>query len=393
MPTRRALITSAGAGAVLLGALGYRAWDRGVFTSGEGDAYTPWQEWRGTDIDGPHRPLRAGILAANPHDTQPWLFSISASGITVFADRSRDLGTFDPFRREMHLGLGAAVENLVHAANAFGQGPQVVPVEGRLTLSPGPEPVRAALVMLDASPPERDPLFLAIPLRHTNRGPYRERAIVPDDLRLFADQISSDRVRVAFIADPKAKHEMGNMIVESTQRIVADPQMSQDSAHWFRTGAKEIAQHRDGVTVDTAGLSPLMVKAAKMMPDQDRATADQYWLSMTKDTHVGTASVFGVILVRDRLSMADSIAAGRAWQRLHLVATFAGISAQPLNQPVECIDRNAMLGRSDTYEKSLVQFANAPGWEPTFVFRMGYAERPAQPSPRRPLSDVVKEVA
>ena len=392
MPSRRALIAG-GAGAVLLGGLGYRAWYRGVFTSGEGDAYTPWTEWRGSDADGPHRPLRAAILAANPHDTQPWLFSISSSGITVFADRSRNLGTFDPFRREMHLGLGAAVENLVHAANAFGLGPQVVPAEGKLTLSPGPEPVRAALVMLDASPPERDPLFLAIPLRHTNRGPYRDKAIVPDDLRLFADQISNDRVRVAFISDAKARREMGSLIVESTARIIADPQMSQDSAHWFRTGAREIAQHRDGVTMDTAGLSPLMVKGAKMLPDQDAATADQYWLSMTKDTHVGTAAVFGVILVRDRLSMADSIAAGRAWQRLHLVATFAGISAQPLNQPVECVDRNAMLGRNDTYEKALVQFAAAPGWEPTFVFRMGYAERPALPSPRRPLSDVVKEVA
>jgi hypothetical protein len=392
MPSRRALIAG-GAGAVLLGGLGYRAWDRGVFTSGEGDAYAPWKEWRGTDMDGPHRPLRAGILAANPHDTQPWLFSISPNGITVFADRSRNLGTFDPFRREMHLGLGAAVENLVHAANAFGLGPRAVAVEGKLTLSPGPEPVRAAQVMLDAAPPERDPLFLAIPLRHTNRGPYRERPIVADDLRLFADQIASDRVRVAFIADPKAKREMGDLIVESTRRIIADPQMSQDSAHWFRTGAREIAKYRDGVTMDTAGLSPWTVKGAKLLPDQDAATADQYWLSMTRDTHVGTAAVFGVILVRDRLSMADSIAAGRAWQRLHLVATFAGISAQPLNQPVECVDRNAMLGRNDTYEKALVQLAAAPGWEPTFVFRMGYAERPALPSPRRPLSDVVKEMA
>ncbi len=392
MPTRRALVT-AGAAGVLLAGLGIRAWQRGVFTAGEGEAYKPWSEWRGTDMDGPHRPLRAGILAANPHDTQPWLFSISANGITVFADRSRNLGSFDAFRREMHLGLGAAVENLVHAANAFGLGPQVVPVEGKLTLSPGPEPVRAALVTLDASPPQRDPLFLAIPLRHTNRGPYRDKPIAMDDLHLFADQIASDRVRVAFVTDAKAKRELGAMIVESTERIVADPQMSQDSARWFRTGAEEIARHRDGVTVDTAGLSPLMVKAAKLMPDQDAATADGYWLSMTKDTHVGTAAVFGVILVRDRLSMADSIAAGRAWQRLHLFATLAGVSAQPLNQPVECVDRNQMLGKNDTYEKALVQFASAPGWEPTFVFRMGYAERPALPSPRRPLSEVVKEVA
>jgi hypothetical protein len=95
------------------------------------------------------------------------------------------------------------------------------------------------------------------------------------------------------------------------------------------------------------------------------------------------------MLVRDRLEMGSAIAAGRAWQRLHLAATTMGIAAQPLNQPVECVDRNAERGRNDEFGPALTRFARAPTWEATFVFRLGYAERPALPSPRRPLSAVL----
>ena len=53
------------------------------------------------------------ILAANPHNTQPWLFKIADTRIDVYADRARNLGSFDPFLREMHIGLACAVENMV----------------------------------------------------------------------------------------------------------------------------------------------------------------------------------------------------------------------------------------------------------------------------------------
>lgn len=388
MPTRRTLIAS-GAGALVLGALGYRAWDRGVLMSGKGPAYAPWAEWGGHAGEGETRPLHAGILAASPHDTQPWQFALSASGITVFADRARHLGTFDPFRREMHLGLGCALENIVLAAGAFGLGPRVAPVEGRLVLSPGPTPIRVAEIVLESGPSLHSPLFAAIPNRHTNRGPYRAQAIVRSQLHALADRIENDRVRVAFVDDAVARHELGALIVEATARIIADPQMSADSARWFRTGRREIEAHRDGIATDVSGISPVLAEAAKLLADQDSYTSDQYWLSMTRDTHVATAPALGVILVRDRLDMASALEAGRAWQRLHLAATVTGLAAQPLNQPVECIDRNAMLGRKDAYEPALLKFANVSGWEPTFVFRLGYAERPALPSPRRPLDDVL----
>ena len=384
--TKRALI--GGAGALLLAGLGWRAWDRGVFAAGEGAPFDPWNEWRGHAGEGPRQTLRAAILAANPHDTQPWLFQPAGDSITVLADRSRNLGSFDPFRREMHLGVGCAVENLMRAAAVYGYTLNVIVNGGRLTPSPGNAPLKAAHLWLDAGVASRDALFEAIPNRHTNRGPYSERAVNLKDLYSLADLVSDNEVRVAIITDAHARGDLAAAIVEATERIIADPEMSADSARWFRTGRHEVDVHRDGIGVDTAGLSPLMAAAAKIMPDQDAATADRYWRDMTRDVQT-KAPVLGILLVRDRLDMGSAIAAGRSWQRLHLAATTMGLAAQPLNQPVECADRSAELGRKDEFGPMLARLAHAPDWQATFVFRLGYAERPALPSPRRPLNDVV----
>jgi len=388
MISRRAVI--GGAGAVVLTGLAYRAWDRGVFSAGQGEAYAPWTEWEGRAGDGIRRPLHSAILAANPHDTQPWLFVAENDMITVNADRARNLGTFDPFRREMHLGLGCAIENLAIAARQFGFESRILPTQGKLVPSPSIEPVMVAQIALLSAPAQQSPYFAMIPKRHTNRGQYRSDDIAAEKLRMLTSLVSGPSTRVVFFQGAGARGELGSMIVKATEEIVADREMSRDSARWLRTGRREIEEHRDGVVTDAAGLSPLMTVAAKLMPDQDAQSADQYWLGMTRDTQVASAPALGMILVKDRLDMAQAIEAGRAWQRLHLAATAEGIAAQPMNQPVEMIDRNQMLGRTDVYGPALTKLAEAQNWEPTFTFRLGIAEREAPPSPRRPLSDVVR---
>jgi len=392
MQTRRALLTGgASAAAIVLGGLGYRASDRGVWSGGESPAYSPWSDWQGNAVDGTKRPLRAAILASNPHNTQPWLFEVKGNAITLFADRARNLGTFDPFRREMHLGLGAAVENLVLAARAFGSAAIVEPTDGTLSLSLDDALASAAHIVLTPMPATQDALFHAIPKRHTNRGPYRaDQGIGAGRLRRFAELVTDETVRVVFVEDRYARKDLDAIIVEATGHIVDDLHMSTDSARWLRTGRREIAAHRDGVTVDVAGLSPFVAAASKLLPDLDARTADRFWLSLTRETQVPTAPVLGMLLVHDRLDMRSAIHAGRAWQRLHLAATAEGVAAQPLNQPVECIDRDAMLARADGFGAAIAKFAELPGWEPTFIFRLGIAERAAGPSPRRALEEVLR---
>jgi hypothetical protein len=95
--------------------------------------------WRGSETDGNEPPLRAGILAASLHNAQPWLFAVSARTIAVYADRARHLGTFDPVRREMHLGWAASARTSC-AARAFDIAAEVRPAPGRSPCRPHGRP-------------------------------------------------------------------------------------------------------------------------------------------------------------------------------------------------------------------------------------------------------------
>jgi len=92
-----------GAGIVTVAVVGgdvWRAWDQGVFSVGEGPAYEPWKDWRKTGNDAPLALVRAAILAASPHKTQPWLFKITNSSIELHIDTQRNVDALDPYLRE-----------------------------------------------------------------------------------------------------------------------------------------------------------------------------------------------------------------------------------------------------------------------------------------------------
>ena len=295
----------AGAGGMALTALGYRAWDRGVFAGATGPAYASWDEWRGSIFDGFRRPLRAAVLAASPHNTQPWQFEESNEAITVYADRSRHLGSFDPFRREMHLGLGCAIENFALAARTFGLAADVHVANGRLEVSPGSQPVRAAQMMPRRTGRQTIRCSTRFPCAGPTADPTAINRLRPSACTSLSISSSGrDGLRVVFLSDDVARREVGALIVEATERIVADHEMSLDSFRWIRTGRRDVLAHRDGVTIDTAGAGRLKTLAAKFLPNLNAAVIDRIWLDATRATQTATAAVFGMMLVPDRLDMA-----------------------------------------------------------------------------------------
>jgi hypothetical protein len=167
--TRRHMLAALGVGGATIvvagtGAMSYRVYDTAALSPARGDAYDPWKHWH--DTPGLVGAVASAVLAASPHNTQPWIFGVRDRAVDVFVDRARGTGTVDPFAREQHMGIGCAIENLALACAARGLVPAV-------TLLPdGPTGPRLAEIAVTAGQPAPSPLYDAIGDRHTNRGPY-----------------------------------------------------------------------------------------------------------------------------------------------------------------------------------------------------------------------------
>jgi hypothetical protein len=365
--TRRGFLTVLGSLAVAgTGAATWRAADQGVFASGTGQAYAAWDEWNppSSDVLGI---VRAAILAANAHNSQPWSFRVSPTEISLVADTNRNIGAMDPLRREMDISLGCALENLTLAAQYRGRTPTV-------ELRPD-----GALVHLGQSAPLTSPLFTAIPHRHTNRAAYSERPVTLDGLAALVDA-PIDLVW----PDKKA---FSDLTVRATQAIIDDPDQSRDDYAWFRGDWHTLQSEKDGITIDASGQPALIRSAGKIMPASHDLNNDT-WLTSTRDVQLPTAAAIGTFAVRDPLDPLVRLQAGRIWQRMHLWATSQGLAMQPINQIEERIDRERAAGLPPTFTTEMAALTPT-GKHAIFSFRVGYPTMEALPSPRRRAEEVL----
>jgi hypothetical protein len=356
--SRRQVLRMLGTGgAVVLvagvGTGGYRVYDTAALQPGHGHAYDPWRQW--DSAPGPLGAVAAAVLAANPHNTQPWLFEVGDTAIDVFVDPTRHLGSVDPFRREQHVGLGCALENLAPAT------------------------------------PQRDARYEAIGSRHTNRGPYLTEPLGAATLAALVDPAGLRGIEVHWITNPTSMATLGTLLVDAAQAVVDDDRQSHDGFAWFRGDDDAVQAHRDGLTLDAQGLGPLVLGAAKVLPMSTRSAGDAFWVKQTREVHTATAAAYGVVTATSPDDRATQLRTGRLLQRIHLTATSLGVALQHLNQITERIDAERVVGRPATFAPRFAELL-PPGARPLVAFRVGRPERAARPSPRRLVSSVAHDV-
>ena len=223
----------------------------------------------------------------------------------------------------MHIGLGAAIENLALAAPAFGLAPTV-------TLGPRPErPEHVALVTLRPGPVQVSSLFGAIPRRHTNRSPYdTAHPLEPSALTEAAFLADRPDVAVRWLTTPDERRRFAAEPVGATAAFIADKEQADAGHAWFRHDWSELQRRRDGVTCDASGIPPWLGALAKRNLFPSARINDDNRLRSTRESHVATASAFGLLLVRDRHDHRQRLQGGRLSQRMHLGAAGRGIGMQ-----------------------------------------------------------------
>lgn len=383
---RRTILKGIGLGGATIvvaatGVLSYRVFDNGVLDAGSGRPYDAWTQWR--NDPSPLGAVGAAILAANPHNTQPWLFHVTPDRVEVFADPTREMPAVDPFQREHNVGMGCAVENLVLALEARGY-------RAAVTFMPQPrDRSHLATVAIHPGTATGSPLYDAIGERHSNRGPYLS-TVVPQSV--LGDLAGHDLggAEVRWFTSAVEKAQLSALIVAATRAFIADRKQSEESFSWFRNNRDDIDRHRDGPTLDAQGLDTVTLTLAKLLPASSRTAGDQFWLNQTRTVQTATAAAYGIITVSDADDVPSRLTAGRLLQRIHLSAAARGIGLQHMNQVTEQIDRERDRGVPATFAPRLENLLSRPGRSPVVAFRIGYPVRSARPSPRRPVSAVIR---
>jgi hypothetical protein len=324
------------------------------------------------------------LLAPHSHNLQSWLVDLRVPGeITLFIDRSRLLPETDPFSRQMMMSQGTFIELLDLAARQKG-------LRAEIELFPkgafGPTALdarpTARIRLLPDAAAQPDPLFAQIFRRRTNREAYEVREPDAAALQAITASVQPHALRVGFVgaAQPEALAQHRRIAKEAWRIELTTPRTVLESFRVLRVGPKEIAQHRDGLS-----LNDPMVRALDAVGLFDRSVApgpdDFATTSQIQDfnTKIDATPAF-FWLVTEGNDRFTQVNAGRAYARAQLAATAAGLSMQPLSQALQEYPEQT-VPYTDIHQ---LLGAPAPRFTVQMWARLGYA--PAiQPAPRRGL--------
>jgi nitroreductase len=308
--------------------------------------------------------IEAAGAAPSLHNTQPWRFSITGATLELSAMPDRALPVSDPGARALYISCGAALLNARMAVRTM----SADPVVRRL---PHPEYPFDVLAVVEAAPGPRPTrserrLYEAIGQRHTNRGPYSDRAI-PVAVWASLEQAAETEHGSLHVLNREQSTTVLRLAAGAGRELAADAAHQAELRRWTATGRD------DGIPADALPARPAEAPAP--------VRADDLLAAAPSQPRTGSVAYekFPQLAV---LTMADDepedwLVAGEALQRVLLTATAAGLSASFLYQPIELRD----MREDDSLSWPVAG-------NPQMVLRLGYGLLPAAHAPRRKLGDV-----
>ena len=390
---RRRFIRLAGGGVLAATAAGGLAGCSDAFPSEALEA------WRGPaqDMELRRWAVAHAILAPNSHNRQPWLVDLrEPDTILLHVDRERLLPMTDPWYRQIMVSQGTFLEALVLALAERGQ-------QARVELFPhgefGPRavdgrPVARVTWTTPETGPGRDPLFAFLLRRHTAKVDYDTgRPVLAQTLQALETGLVDPGVRFGATIDAARVDSLRTLCWESARIELLTPRTVMESVHLTRVGPQEIAQHRDGISVnswlpriadalgafDRSNPPAVGSTAYKQMMGRfeghSRTAMGFVWLSTPTGQHAAAGTV-----------RSAEVQAGRAYLRLQLRATALGLQMHPMSQaPQEFPEMKPW------YDRLHQLLLGKPAQQETVQMfcRIGYCAE-QQHTPRRALDSFLK---
>lgn len=307
--------------------------------------------------------VRLACLAANSHNTQPWLFHLEPGCIVVSPDFSRRCEQVDPENHHLWVSLGCATENILQAAPGMG-------LDASLTLLD--EAVRINLRDQPAAHPCA--LGAAIPHRQSTRCDYDHRPVPAHTLQLLESAARSDSVDICLLTEGPRRRQVEALVLAANARQLDSALFRQELRQWLRFNEHDARTLGDGLFSACTGNPQVPSWLGNRLFD---------WFYTAQSAHEPLArqlhSSSGLILLHgERHDWRQWLETGRSAQRLALWITSLGLKMAFINQPIEV-------------EQTRQQLATALGLgprTPEILIRFGYAS-PMPTSFRHPIAAVI----
>jgi hypothetical protein len=388
LPARRQFIRILGGGLVLAAGGGAFGAIGGCSSALPDVAVQPWQN-PGAESDTRRFMLAHALLAPNPHNRQPWIADLAEPGrIHLVCDGDRLLPETDPFGRQILVGCGAFIELAVMAAAQRGCAVTVDAFPGGApAVTELPRGVRVATLTLGAAgSAAADPLFAQIVRRHSNKTAYASDRRLPSTLPTqWAVTANALGLRTGFVEGEAAMAPIRRITREAYETECLTPRTWLESARLMRIGPQAIASHRDGISISAA--VPRVMHAVGVFDPMEVPQRGASSLQRVMDRWAPFETGSGYLwLSGNGNSRSTQLAAGRAYVRLHLQATAAGVDMHPLSQALQ---------EFSEVRTSFLALHRELGLDPArgpvqMLARVGYALAPSGPSPRRDLATVLR---
>jgi nitroreductase len=320
--------------------------------------------------------LEAATAAPSVLNSQPWQFTVAARRIELYADATRQLRFADSSGRSLLISCGAALFNLRVAADHLGFRPRV-----RL-LPSSSDPTLVATLEVDhahARPGPLDELYGALSRRRTNRFPFSNRQIPWSVVARLSEAVTRENGLLRVYADPTHVQRLVGALHDAEREERAAPALGEERSAW-------VGDDRHGDGIPTSALGPRPVDPGT--PFRDLAVHTEVRETAAFEN---TPTVALLSTVFD--SPLDWVRAGQALERALLVLTNAGLSASFMNQPLEQAGLFASFMSQPLEKEHLcrpVRSSDTGLGRTHMILRLGYGATPAPPTPRRPISAVLR---
>lgn len=306
--------------------------------------------------------IGAAVLAPSHWNTQPWRFEVEGPVIRLLGDPQRALPITDPEQRAMRLSLGAALENLLVAARAWGLRPSVS--YGSSSDASG----AVAEVGWTSGGPQRDRgLFHAIVERRTNRREFDGRGLFRENRAALTVQVS-DGFRLHWLDDRDQIHAIGQLAHDAVHEQVMDRQAQAERFAWTRFD-DDARRRADGISVGALALGGPAKWLAGRYLNPGSWFLGQGAGSLGKQARKCVRSAGALALLTAPERREESwLLGGQVYERFALKATQLGIAHQPISAPIE----------QERFRADLLSRFGALGEDPLMFLRLGHGDRPRE---------------